>query len=297
VSGESKGRLWRIEVNVSPGSVPLFERALERFVQAITIDGEPRGELVRIEGIADSPPDANALFLALHLAAAGSSSPMPQPLTVPLADADWLSESLKYQTPVFAGRYVAHGSHLKSAVPPGRIGLEVDAGLAFGTGAHESTCACLIALDWLARRWRPGRVRAALDMGCGSGILTVAMAKTWSAPVVACDIDPVAVGATRVTATANGVGRLIRAIESDGYRSRRLRRHGGYDLVCANILAEPLCRMAPDLRRHLARGGVAVLSGFLARKQAEVLNAHRAQGFRLVRRIALGGWRAFVVRR
>jgi ribosomal protein L11 methyltransferase len=198
---------------------------------------------------------------------------------------------------VFAGRYVAHRHHLKGVVGPGRIGLEVDAGLAFGTGAHESTYGCLMALDWLARRWRPGRVRATLDMGCGSGILAVAMAKTWSAPVIACDIDAAAVRVSRATASRNGVGRLVRAVESDGYRSRAVRRPGAYDLVCANILARPLCRMARELKHHLARGGVTVLSGFLVRQDAGVLNAHRAQGLRLVRRIAVGDWLTLVVRR
>ncbi len=134
-------------------------------------------------------------------------------------------------------------------------------------------------------------------MGCGSGILAIAAAKTWGARVIAADVDARAVRVAAGNARANGVARLVHAVASDGYRDMAVRRTAPYDLIVANILARPLMRMAPDLARRLAPGGVAVLSGLLARQERAVIGAHRAHGLALARRIALGGWHTLVLAR
>jgi ribosomal protein L11 methyltransferase len=180
--------------------------------------------------------------------------------------------------------------------------LRVNAGTAFGSGEHESTYGCLLALDrlrrltahaWAIRRSRP----ALLDLGCGSGILAMAMAKAWRGPVVAADIDPEAVRVTTYNVRRNGESALVRAVVSDGLSARDLRRKGSFALITANILARPLCKFAPGLAARLARGGYLVLAGLLSRQEAMVIAAYRTQGMRLHRRIALNGWSTLILKR
>ncbi|MBT5897497.1 MAG: methyltransferase domain-containing protein, partial [Rhodospirillaceae bacterium] len=145
------------------------------------------------------------------------------------------------------------------------------------------------------------RFQRPLDMGCGSGILALAMAKTWRVPVVASDIDPESARVTRLNARQNGVGPLVRAVCGRGYRSQAVARSGPYDLIVANILARPLIKMAGDLVRHLrpARqgGGTAILSGLLARDARWVAAAHEAWGLRLNRTMVHDGWATLVLSR
>jgi ribosomal protein L11 methyltransferase len=151
-----------------------------------------------------------------------------------------------------------------------------------------------LALDGIARRRTPRRL---LDMGCGSGILAIAMAKTWRRPVLAVDIDTEAVRVTRLNARRNGVGGFVRAWAGAGFAAPPLRRQSRFDLIAANILAGPLVSMAPALSRALAPGGAAVLSGLLAHQEAEVTAAYRAQGLVLSRRIRIDSWVTLILKR
>jgi ribosomal protein L11 methyltransferase len=204
---------------------------------------------------------------------------------------DWLAASAASFPPLMIGRYFVHGSHHRGAVPAGRTGLRIDAATAFGTGEHATTRGCLLALDALARR---GPRRRVLDMGTGTGILAIAAAKTWRRPVLARDIDHESVRVARINAQRNGVAALVRARPADGYVTRGISGRP-FDLVCANILARPLMRMAPRLAGALAPGGIAVLSGLLARQERAVLAAHRAQRLVLRRRIAHDGWHTLMM--
>jgi ribosomal protein L11 methyltransferase len=116
-------------------------------------------------------------------------------------------------------------------------------------------------------------------------------------PALAVDLDPESVRVAAANARLNGMASLVRVGLGDGYRAGAARRHRRCRLVLANILARPLARLAPGLRRHLAPGGVAVLSGLLARQEPLVLAAHRAQRLVLVARITIGEWRTLVVAR
>ncbi len=136
-----------------------------------------------------------------------------------------------------------------------------------------------------------------LDLGCGSGILAIAMAKRWRVPVLAADNDPQAVAVARDNARSNGVGSLVRALKSSGYAAPAILRGAPFDLVSANILARPLCRLSGGLACHLAPGGLAILAGLLADQEDMVLAAHRRRGFELVRRRRLDGWSILVVGR
>lgn len=252
------------------------------------------GGVWQVEGFATARPDAASLEAALALAWIGRAE-VPPPFTVEhVAPRDWLAENQAGFPPLRAGRYFIHGSHHRGVVPAGQIGLCIDAATAFGTGEHATTRGCLLALDALAKRRRPRRI---LDMGTGTGILAIAAAKTWRRPVLARDIDAEAVRVAARNATLNGVGRLVAVARSDGYRGCGLGGAARFDLVFANILARPLIAMAPRLARVLAPGGVAVLSGLLARQEAAVLAAHRAERLALMRRIAVDGWHTLVLAR
>ena len=191
------------------------------------------------------------------------------------------------------GRFFICGAHDPGAVAGGLIELRIDAATAFGSGRHASTAGCLAALGLLASR----PISRPLDMGCGSGILALAMARLWRVPVMAADIDPEAVVVTRRNARRNRVGGLVRALSADSYRAPGIAARAPYDLIACNILARPLRRMAKDLARSLAPGGAAILSGFLEADANAVLAAHRLQGLRLIRRITIDGWQTLIVGR
>ncbi|HZB89930.1 MAG TPA: 50S ribosomal protein L11 methyltransferase [Stellaceae bacterium] len=252
---------------------------------------EPGGAW-QVEGLASAPPDRGLIEASLALLWTGRDDPPPALAIERLPERDWLAQNQASFPPLRAGRYFIHGSHYRGRVPAGAIALVIDAATAFGSGEHATTQGCLLALDALARR---GPRHAVLDMGTGTGILAMAAAKTWRRRVRARDIDAEAVRVAAGNAAVNGVGALIEVGRGAGYQG--LRPRGGFDLVFANILARPLMRMAPDLARALAPGGIAVLSGLLARQEAAVLAAHRACRLRLVRRIRRGGWHTLVLAR
>ena len=200
---------------------------------------------------------------------------------------DWVANALAGLKPVRAGRFLVHGAHDRDKVGPSDIGIEIEAGLAFGTGHHGTTRGCLLHLDRLLKRRRPSRV---VDVGCGAGVLAIAAAKALKRKVWLGDIDPVAVEVANANAALNGVGGFARAVVSRGVENRRMREGAPYDLVFANILAKPLRLLAPSLAGALAPEGEAIVSGLLLADVPGVLSAWAAQGLRLKARIDLEGW-------
>lgn len=294
----SPTKLWRIAVVVPEAHAPVFAEAIGDHAEAVsTFELEEGGDWL-VEATAAREPDRPRLAARVAVLAEALGLDEPALVVEDVPPIDWVSHSYQGFPPIRAGRFFVHGSHHGDGVPAGSVPLQVDAATAFGTGEHGSTRGCLLALDRLARRFRPGRTRGrgVLDMGCGSGILALAAAKRWRVPVAAVDIDPEAVRVTLVNAALNGARGRVRAAGGDGYATPLVRARGPYRLITANILARPLARMAPALRRHLAPGGVAVLAGLLTRQERHVLQAHRAQGLRLAFRIPQGEWTTLVLR-
>jgi len=290
----SAGVVWRLQVRAADAT--LAERAsaaLETVCRAVSAFEESDGGAWLIEGFSDVPLAGVELETALALAWAGHGPP-PKPVLEKLPPRDWVRENQESFPPRRIGRYFIHGSHHREGVPPGAIGLLINAATAFGTGEHASTEGCLRALHRLARR---RRFREILDMGTGTGILAIAAAKTFARDVLAADIDPGSVRVARENARRNGVAGRVSTCWSPGYRSRRVRAGRPYDLVLANILARPLALMARDLQRALAPGGIAVLAGLIDWQEPYVLAAYRAQRLRLVQGIAIDGWRTLILRR
>lgn len=211
----------------------------------------------------------------------------------PQPEEDWLQHVHRHFPPLTIGRFFIYGSHYDGAIPADLIPLRIDAATAFGSGEHETTHGCLLALQELKDQgFAP---KNALDMGCGSGILALAAVKLWPGITTLCiDIDPESVVVTHRHAALNGESDAIIAEAGDGYAAPRVAAMAPYDLVLANILAGPLVEMAPDAAKVLADGGYAILSGLLARQEQDVTAAHLAAGLTAARSLALGDWRALV---
>lgn len=249
---------------------------------AVTTFEAPQGWLV--ECYYSECPDGEALARQL-----GGMLPFPVPPVevVVVPDENWVAVSQAALPPVTAGRFTIHGSHDSEIVPRGPNTLLIDAGEAFGTAHHATTRGCLLALDELTRRRGFGRV---LDLGCGSGVLAIAAARALPrAEIEASDNDPQAIVVARANARLNGVGGRIRMRVAEGL-PRGCARNGSYDLILANILADPLVTLAPDVARALAPGGIAVLSGLLVRQAERVIAAYRSHGFSVVDHQRLSGW-------
>jgi ribosomal protein L11 methyltransferase len=241
-----------------------------------------------------------------------------------LAPADWVGKSREDLKPVAAGRFVVHTAHDRGRVRANRIGIEIEASLAFGTGHHGSTRGCLLALDRIAfeltgkasrgvgagfksasirhsgavRSRRQRRSKAGvLDVGTGSGVLAIAAAKALRRPVLASDIDYRSVTIARENARLNGVLPYVQSFRAAGLQTHRFRAYQPFALILANILLDPLQGMATPMGRLLAPGGRAVLSGLLVGQANAALAAYRARGFVLARRITCEGWITLVLAR
>ena len=247
-------------------------------------------------------PDEGAVRALIACALKGASAPALQFET--LAPTDWVRESRL--PPVEAGRFVVHGAHDRAQVAVNRIAIEIEAGLAFGTGHHGSTRGCLLALDRIAKRWRKpapsrpcngGRGRAAsiLDVGTGSGVLAIAAAKALHCPIVGTDIDRRAVTTARNNMRHNGVGSWTKVLQASGVRQNLSLRAAPFDLVLANILLEPLKQLATPIAGLASRNGLVVLSGLLNAQATAAIASYRARGFIFLCRITLASWSTLVL--
>ena len=212
--------------------------------------------------------------------------------TEKLADADWLAMALSGLPPVRAGRFFVYGAHDGGNAPASTVNLRIEAGAAFGTGHHGTTVGCLLAFSDLLKKRRFERV---LDVGCGTGVLAIAAARTGSPIAVGTDIDAPSVRIANENAALNAA--RARFVHASGLDDPLVRQDGPYDLVFANILAPPLVALSGDIRRALKPGGVAILSGLLRTQQRRVLAAYTSKGFRLMRRIHRDAWATLVLRR
>lgn len=291
---------WRLSVRLTRAAFVALEPALVENADAVVAETVAEAHPARDAPedtlhatLFGTPPAADdprpARLLAL-LQAAGVA-PADVPLE-PVRTADWEARSRDSFPPLSVGRFTIVSAG--DAAPRGRFTLAVEAGAAFGSGRHETTQGCLLALDRLARRRRVGR---AFDIGTGSGILTVAVARLWPARVLALDNDPMAVAAAQATVRRNALSRRVAVVQGAGFRTASAARLGRADLICANIRAQPIASMAPAFARHLRPRGALVLSGLLAAEEALVLAALRAFRLRLRHRIAVGAWVTLILTR
>lgn len=233
-------------------------------------------------------PDDIALTL---LAAAHGARPFA---VSEVPETDWVAHVRRELHPVEAGRFFVHGSHDTDKLPDGKVGLLIEAAMAFGTGHHGTTQGCLESMDkLLSEGIRPCNIA---DIGCGTAVLAIAAAKVLEGDVIASDIDPVAVDVALANAAANGVGDRVACVEAAGFDHPDLAANAPYDLVFANILKGPLIDLAVPMARHVAPTGHVILSGILNDQAEAVIDAYATAGFTLCDRRIIGDWTTLTLR-
>lgn len=274
------GVIYKIELLVAQAQVQPIGDALDEIADAIAAFEVTPGGKWRIEAYCTEPPPPEMVAAALP--------GLAHSITL-LPTSGWLERNRRDFPAIRVARFYVYGSHLPRPPADGRIALQVEAATAFGSGEHATTRGCLSLIASAITSKKP---RRALDVGCGSGILAMAIARLAQIPVTAVDIDEEAVRVTRENIRINGVRRQVRVARSDGFHSDVIAKSEKYDLIVANILAGPLCKMAPDFRRHLAAGGRLILSGLLNDQETRVIAACRMQRLALRRRWRSDGWSA-----
>ena len=230
----------------------------------------------------EKPDEAGlALLTAMHATREFIVSEVPQ--------IDWVSHVRRELAPVEAGRFFVYGGHDKDKLPADKIGLLIEAAMAFGTGHHGTTLGCLRAVDRIADAGFAAGKTA--DIGCGTAVLAMAAKKIWpDSFVLASDIDRVAVDVAEANLTANNMGGEITCVESAGFDADAVREHAPYDLIFANILKGPLIELSPDMAANLRSGGRAILSGLLNEQAEEIIGVYNQNGFTLENHEIIGEW-------
>ncbi|QDC10485.1 50S ribosomal protein L11 methyltransferase [Oceanicola sp. D3] len=268
------------------GPAEALGEALERLEPAPTGVGvfevEDDSGLWEVGGYFTEAPDDAALAV---LAAAFEA----KPFTVSeLPETDWVAHVRRELAPVEAGRFFVYGSHDAEKVPEGALPLLIEAAMAFGTGHHGTTLGCLRAFDRLLENGlAPCSVA---DVGCGTAVLAMAAARVWDTPIIASDIDPVAVEVAEANVAANGLSGRVTCIEAEGLENPTLDAAAPFGLIFANILKGPLIGLAPDIAKAMAPGGYAILSGLLNDQAPDVTAAYVAEGLTVENAETIGDW-------
>ena len=286
-------KLDTVSVYVPESALHVYISALSSVCATVSFFCDDRTGVWRVEGLkpigSSDPQLSAALVLSARLTGVEVSA---QRASTPTAG--WLARSYaSFPEQLIGTRFAVRGTHLPGSTSAGRITLTLDAGLAFGSGEHGSTRGCLRALERVA--WR--RPRRVLDLGTGSGILAMAAARLINRCVLATDIEPWSVRVAQQNVKLNRLGRLVKVRLADGWRHPAVHTSGPYDLVLANILARPLCMMAPHLGLRLAPGGTVILSGLLRSQARSVIAAHLRHGLRLEGSLHEGLWTTLILRR
>lgn len=269
----------------------LVDAVMERDDLALTAsahENEETGEWF-FEATCDSPPDLESFSELARQTLGGAVDFSVSPID---PEINWVAKSLEGLAPVIAGGFYVYGSHETGPIPGGLTPMRIDAAQAFGTGHHETTTGCLEAIDKVLKRRRP---RVLLDVGTGTGVLAIALAKRLRLPVIASDIDPIAVTTTIENAQQNGVGKFIIGIEATGLTNPTIAGNAPYDLIVANILAGPLTALAPAMGRVAGRGATIILSGILQHQARGVINAYQRQGMILTEKLQRKDWTTLIL--
>jgi ribosomal protein L11 methyltransferase len=250
---------------------------------------EDGSNLWEVGGYFLDEPDAIELMV---LAGAFGAKPF---VVSEIPETDWVAKVQRDLAPIEAGRFFLYGSHDADKLPEGRVGLLIEASMAFGTGHHGTTLGCLRALDRLDTAGFQGK--NVVDIGCGTAVLAMAAARIWPNPVLASDIDAVAVEVAQVNIDANDMQGRVICLEATGFNHPTLQAAAPFDLVFANILMGPLIDLAPDMAAVTQAGGLAILSGLLVEQAEKVMAAYDAAGFDLHHREDIGEWSTLTLTR
>jgi len=299
--------LWQVDLTIPDTHREKFEIELDGYAEALFFslreDGKGSGRNVYIQKwdltvYGYGLKNQEILTSTLSRLAVQNNISFPSIKVSSVVSRDWLNFNRCDFPLIFAERFVVHSTNLRP--PRGRTALCIDAGSAFGSGSHESTRGCLLALDALVGQLY---VQRALDLGSGSGILAVAIAKSWcharkgNVEVLAVDNDPNAIASTISAIKENTVSDRVQTCLSEGFAAEEVVSRGPYDLICANILAQPIKEMASDLVQHLAPNGVTILSGLLVKQEDEIEKVYKNLGLEKLEYFKLNEWSTLVFTR
>ena len=277
--------------HVAKGVVDVLTEMFFEGEAAVAAFERPDGRWDVIVHFAEAPDQALLRRFVVHAA----SEDIANTIAFDTIEAkDWVKASLEDLVPVPAGRFVVHGAHDRARVAPNKLGIEIEAALAFGTGHHGTTRGCLLLLDHVLKAHRPKRV---LDLGTGTGVLAIAAAKALHQNILASDIDAPSVRVARENARLNGVGNGVQAIRATGFSAPEFSARGPFELVLANILANPLRQLSGPMMAHLAPKAFVILSGLLNHQAGAVIAAYRARGLVPLRHLKIDGWSSLLLRR
>lgn len=283
---------WQISLAVPKALAAGAEAVLEGLGGAMVTSHEGETRQIDLYLEREEAPDGQALAVLLS---ESLGTAVEAPTVTPVAARNWVAESQRHFPELAFGRFLVYGSHHARPKAYGRLPLLIDAGRAFGTGHHDSTALALLLLERLKPCYRQPRL---LDLGCGSGILSLAALRLWpGASVLAADIDPQSVAVARDNRRVNRMAGDFRAVTSNGLRAAALRQAAPYELILANILTRPLLQMAPEIARALEPGGHLILAGFLEGDRVRLEARYRGLGLALVARQRRGGWTALLLRK
>lgn len=283
---------WKLTIPCARGEISAIDARLEAF--AATLDEPPTVTMTELGGDAWQ---VEAYFL--------SAPSLPHDLAAfalePVFPDDWVRRSQDSLQPIRAGRFHVFTEATRASLPRCKIGLRIEAGPAFGTGQHATTTGCLQALDRIARSHR---ISDALDLGCGTAILAMAIARRFGASVIASDMDGPSITFARQMLRANRFEqgrsarpRTVETVVATGFDHRRLKQRAPYDLIAANILAGPLIALAPQIVSALRPGGLLILAGLLNSQEQAVRQRYLSLGLRKDFRRQNGEWPTLVLRK
>ncbi|MDC0158922.1 50S ribosomal protein L11 methyltransferase [Rhodospirillaceae bacterium] len=281
-------------MNISAEHAFTFSEILEPFLDSTSIFELEVTRMWELNGFINESPARKDIEEAIASLSLQLKISKPKIKFELVPEIDWVAKNRESFPIIRYGRFIIHGSHDRFLVPKHSFKIEIEAGRAFGSGTHGTTEGCLRALSFLKRFVAPKRI---LDMGCGSGILSIASARLWPrSKVVALDLDPDAVLTTRENIKLNQVKRQIDCDRSNGYPKKSPNRKTKFDIIVANILAGPLFDMAYDSSRWVNKGGFVILSGLLIHQERYVLAAFRSCGLKLFKRQHISGWSTIILR-
>jgi ribosomal protein L11 methyltransferase len=291
-SGENPN-IWEIVVELpSRQGLADFEAALENItigISSLEVPGTPKWRLTGYCMDEPSRPQVESLLLGTRKGIQNEISSLEIRL---VEERDWVAETEQSLGPIHVGPYFVHGSHVITLPPTNSIAIRIDAGMAFGTGNHETTRGCLWAIEHLYIEDGP---RKPVDVGTGSGILAIALAKRFGIRVVAGDNDPVAIDVAVENARINGVSESISFHVSEGLSDVAIQASIPFDLVIANIVANPLIEMTGEISQAIAPEGHVILSGILSEQAEEVLNHYQQHGFTFDDRLIENEWETLIL--
>ena len=294
--------VWKITLKTDGGqkTADIYAQLLAVYSDAVAVHHEapdhagksPQNYVVECYRL--EKPDQTALALVLQVVAKAHALTLPSMQITLLPPKNWLAENRESFPALHAGRFFIYSACYKGKIPRHAIQMKIEANTAFGTGSHGTTRSCLQAIDDLIPAFS---VKHALDLGCGTGILAIGLAKITRTNIWASDLDKEAVRVCKANLLANDVGSRVKVIKSNGFHHAHLQRGPKFDLILANILANPLKKLAPEMRRFCQKNGRLILSGILNWQQRSLWNIYRQHGFQLQKYYHDGPWVTLVLKK